>query len=607
MPASCLPRLALAALAALALPHCTKADLQAIDDVDVRLVDDLLELRGEVCTDPPEETDFPVKILFIIDGSGSMQFVDNPTKRALAVEEVILRLRANPSVSFAVIRFNEADVVLTKPGADITAGNTEGVDLRGAFTRDPGVLQQAVQGLRVADSVTDYQGALSTAYQVLAQDMIQSSKAELSRTKYVILFLSDGDPFPACCSMGNTMCDASTNLPFCSDPDAIRTNPTQLPYLAAGEDYNQPYQIYGAIRDIMDLGATFGVGDLRMHTAFLFDPSLVTALQPDGTYVIAGVVFVNVPRARELLGTMASIGQGVFRDFSRAEEIDFLGFDLTNIKRENALKNLIVSNVNLLPTTAGLQVDSDADGVPDDDEFQAGMNRLARDSDDDGFQDVIERRLKRNGFDPIVAAPGCTSAAERRDADRDGLARCEEDLLGSSDDLYDTDADGVPDGLEVTIGTDPAKSDALSDADLDAVRNGDEIRAHTNVSFDDGTRRPNVAYRYRTSEAGTDDRGGRCYTFTTKNVRLGTPLAAPGDDASFGRNDVFVWVAQAPADDPADFGSFKAACVRARYIAPDYKDPAQGIVELAPEDFHLPEELDPDVHCVGLGGTGTPE
>ena len=106
-----------------AILGCTRGDLQAIDDVDVNLVDNLLQIQGTVCTDPPEPTNFPVKILFIIDGSGSMQFIDNPTKRALAVEEVILRLRANPAVSFAIIRFNEADSVLTRPSIGAGDGN----------------------------------------------------------------------------------------------------------------------------------------------------------------------------------------------------------------------------------------------------------------------------------------------------------------------------------------------------------------------------------------------------------------------------------------------------------------------------------------------------
>lgn len=580
---------------------CTRADLQAIDDIEVNLVDNLLEIQGEVCTDPPEETDFPVKILFMIDGSGSMQFVDNPTFRALAVEEAILRLRSNSSVSFAVIRFNESDAVLTKPNSQITSDDPFGVDLSGAFTQDVGILQQAVQGLRVADSVTDYQGALSTAYQLLLQDMLAEAPAQLARTKYVILFLSDGDPFPECCSQASQaqgLCDPSTNIYFCEDPDAIRTNPTQLPYLAAGEDYNQPFQIYASVQDIMDLGQNFQVGEIRMHTAFLFDPTLVGALDANGCYSIGGVNFVCADEARELLSGMAEIGEGVFRDFSAAEEIDFLGFDLSTIKRENAMKNLIVSNTNMMATPQGLTVDSDGDGLSDAVEFDEGMNRLSRDSDDDGFSDTLEWKFRRNGFDPLAPNPGC-DMDERTDNDADGLLLCEELLLRTSSELFDTDADGVPDGLELQAGTDPARADALSDADLDGVRNGDEVRVHSGIGFDEASKRPDLAYRYRTDELGQNDQGGNCYEFRVKNVKLGTPLARPMEENSYGRNDILLYMAQAPFDDPNDFGSYKVACVHARYVAPDFKDPPQGVVELVPEDFYDPGDLTPDA-CVGL-------
>ncbi len=543
-----------------------------------------------------------MKILFIIDGSGSMQFVDNPTYRALAAEEAILRLRSNPAVSFAVIRFNEADVVLTKPGSDITSDDPFGVDLSNSFTQDPTILQQAVQGLRVADSVTDYQGALATAYRILLSDMLASGDAQLARTKYVILFLSDGDPFPDCCSMQSEaqgLCDRTNNIYFCEDPDAIRTNPTQLPYLAAGEDYNQPYQIYAAVQDIMDLGLNFQVGEIRMHTAFLFDPTLVGALDANGCYSIGGVTFVCRDEAIELLSGMAEIGMGVFRDFSAAEEIDFLGFDLSSIKRENALKNLIVDNTNYMATPLGLTVDSDGDGLEDDLEFEQGMNRLSRDSDDDGFSDTIEWKLRRNGFDPLAVNPGCDDARDRSDNDADGLLLCEELLMRSSSELFDTDADGVPDGLEVIAGTDPAKSDALSDSDLDGVRNGDEIRSHSGIGFDEASMRPDLQYRYRTDEIGANDQGGKCYDFRVKNVKLGTPLARPAEADSYGRNDIFVYMAQAPFDDPSDYGSYKVACVNGRYVAPDFKDPPSGVVELVPEDFKDPADLTPDA-CVGL-------
>ncbi len=583
---------------------CTDGGLQVIDDVEVTFVDNLLEIEGTVCTDPPRPTDFPVKILFIIDGSQSMQFVDNPTRRALSVEEVILRLRASPQVSFGIISFNAVNEVLTKPGSSITAGDPFGVDLSGAFTRDQQVLQNAVQGLRIADSVTDYQGAFSTAFQVLTQDMLAVSSAELARTKYVLLFLSDGDPFPKCCSQESEragLCDASTNIFFCENPDAIRANPTQLPYLARSEDYNQPYQINAAVQDIMDLAENFGVGELRLHTAFLFDPSLVGALDANGCYTIGTVNFVCPEPARALLGGLADIGQGVFRDFSSAQEIDFLGFDLTTIKRENALKNLIVSNSNVIATQSGLLVDSDGDGLSDDLEFENGLNRLSRDSDGDGFGDNIEWTLRRGGLDPAVASPGCDDSRELSDGnDRDGLLLCEELLLRTSTELFDTDADGVPDGLELLSGTDPSKADALSDSDLDGVSNGDEIRIHTSVGVGEGSARPSLAYRYQTSELEPDKDGGRCYGFTVKNVQLQTPIARPGEADSFGRNDIFVYVAQAPFDDPNDFGSFKLACVRSRYVAPDFKDPPGGVVTLKPEDFKDPDALDLAADCVGL-------
>lgn len=598
------PQLLLAPLVVLASASaCTRAELQPVDDINTNIVDNLLQIEGELCTDPPLATDFPVKILFIIDGSGSMQFVDNPTQRARAVEEVILRTRANPAVSYAIIRFNESDAVLTKPGSEISAADPLGVDLSGAFTRDAAVLRDAVEGLRVADSVTDYQGALSAAYQVLFQDMIATPAATVGRSKYVVLFLSDGDPFPDCCSTESELaglCAPTQQIisTLCTDPDVIRQNPNQLPFLIGGQDYNQPYQIYDAAQNIVDLAETFNVGELRIHTAFLFDPSLVGQLDANGCYTIAGVGFVCPDEARELLGTVAQIGDGVFRDFSRAEEIDFLSFDLLSIKRENTLKNLIVTNTNLVPTPSGLALDSDADGLLDDLEFELGLNRLSADTDGDGFSDTLEYAQRRNGLDPANVNPGCSTDDDRRDVDADGLRQCEELLLRTSTELYDTDADGLPDGLEVLLGLDPTRADALSDGDLDGVRNGDEVRFHTGVGMDEASRRPKLAYRYRTEELGVNEDLQQCYKFEVKNVQLGTPLARPGEANSFGRNDILVYMAQAPFDDPDDFGSYKVACVEGRYVAPDFKDPPDGKVVLTPEDFKLPEELT-QADCVG--------
>ncbi len=592
--------------ALLLLAGCTPETLRAIDQVEVRAVDDKLVIEGEVCTEPPEPTDFPVKILFVIDGSGSMQFVDIPSRRALAVEEVMLRLRANPSVSFAVVRFNESSAVLTRPGTDITTNEPFSTDVSGAFTRDPAVLGQAVQELRVADSVTDYQGALSTAFLILSQDMLGSPREELARTKYVVVFLSDGDPFPSCCSRRSEevgLCNRDTNLFFCENPDAIRQNPTQLPFHEAGADYNQPYQIYGAVRDIMALEETFGAGEIRLHTAFLFDPNLVESLDPvTNCYTIAGVNFVCRDEAIELLGNIARIGQGIFRDFSAAEEIDFLGFDLSSVRRERGLRNLFVAHRSAtLDDRFAPEPDSDGDGLPDRVEFEIGSSRTDPDTDGDGFSDLLEFRFTRGGLDPLVPNPGCTGEDDRRDVDGDGLLACEERFLGTSDRFFDSDADGLPDGLELRVRLDPAAHDALLDADLDGVRNRDEIRAGTAVHRDEGQARSSVAYRSRTEDRGVGPNGGRCYGFEVKNLRLTTPLARPGVTGSFGRNEFLVYVSEASEGDPDDLARFKIGCACARYVAPDFKDPPLGRVELSPEDFVRPEEFDPAIHCRGCG------
>jgi hypothetical protein len=596
-------------LLALGMFACADNDLQALDDVNVKIVDNLLEVEGTVCTDAPSTQDFPVKILFLIDGSGSMQFVDPFTRRASSVEETILRLRANANVSFSVIRFNESDQVLTKPGADITANDPLGTDFSGAFTRDPGILQQAVVGLQVADSVTDYQGALSAAYQVLSADMRASDPATLARSKYVILFLSDGDPFPDCCSVASQtagLCDRTANIFFCENPDALRQNPSTLPFLVGGLDYNQPFQIYQVVRDIMELKITFGVGDMRLHTAFLFDATLVGSLDANGCYSIGGVTFTCPDEARPLLQSMADLGEGVFRDFSQAEQIDFLGFDLTSIRRENSLKNLIVMNSNAIPEQAGLILDSDGDGLDDQLEFANNLNRLAWDTDADGYGDALEWKLRDNGLDGEVPNVGCETASDRRDEDADGLATCEERLLRTSAGVYDTDADGIPDRIELMRGTDPTESDVLRDSDLDGVRNGDEIRSNTPIGADEGSLRTAMSYRYTTSETGLNDQGGLCYQFGVRNIQLDTPLSTVGDPSSFGRNQVLVYMGQAPFDDPTDFGSFKVACVEARYIAPDFKDPGSGKVVLGPDNFKAPDLLDLSADCVGYEGPVVP-
>ena len=580
-------------VAAVAALSCSDALLQP-PEVVVEPVTGELTVDGEFCTDSPEDVVFPVKVLFLVGTSGSNQFTDPNQQRAIAVEQVIDRHIGNPGVQFAVIRFD---------------GRIR--NLTGGFTNDRGVLQEAVELLREADSVTDYQGALGTAFTTLLTDMQRSEPAELVRTKYVTVFFSDGTPQPMCSRDG----DEGDKFLICElHRDRLRGIPNDVFIeLEAGADYNQPYQIFDKIEAIMALKEEFRVGDLRFHTGFLYD---------EDEAAVAEAAFALDPDAgRELMEEMARLGNGQFMAFSDGDEINFLTIDFNSIKRPFTVKSFIVSNEATAPTETVPAVDSDRDGMSDDEEFAlrdkpgldagdqaAGTPRAGRtdppdpDTAGDGFSDLFEARLLVQGFhptDPDRPSIGCAQIVERGtlDPDRDGLLSCEEKILGSQPDTYDSDADGLPDRIEFIYGLDPADPrDAKLDLDLDGLRNFDEVRSHTApgakpIHVPGGLDR----YRYRMDALPDTLDGRKCFHFETRHVGLVTPDKEGGE--RYGLNEIKVYLGQVPEDQPADFGLFKVACFQARFDAPDFLQPESGRVTLTDADFFKSGEFDPTLHC----------
>jgi len=66
---------------------CANPPLQRIPE-GIPPLNDELELEGTVCTQPDNEP-FPVKILFLVDVSGSMVVTDPQNVRSTAVTDVI--------------------------------------------------------------------------------------------------------------------------------------------------------------------------------------------------------------------------------------------------------------------------------------------------------------------------------------------------------------------------------------------------------------------------------------------------------------------------------------------------------------------------------------
>lgn len=581
---------------------CTEADLISPREDPPPVYDNKLELKGKFCTTDPADVIFPLKVLFMIDTSQSMNINDpisqteqDPTKqtgRARAIRNVIAQYinikssfattycntglsgcakgstkctacgaagkfmcagpdcckgttasckgvpacpaasatngtciplcdttkvgcktgekncadcpdtgdqclggicgnHKDPGVEFAIARFGSAKQILTN--------NKNGLE---GFTNDVKELVSAMPQVSNGGSVTDYEGAMTMAYQVISKDigyMKDKNAAAVSRTKYVVIFLSDGQPYPPindeddwdtvpCYVQGDLLGVAL------SDPNNCNSDKNLATYRAGIQEYNVPSRILRRVKEVMALKSLHQLGDIKVHTAFLAgnNPSWV---EDEATY---------------LLKQMAQLGKGTFRNFPNGEAINFLHVGFSKLRRVFKLKNLIVSNVSARLVGKKIVEDSDGDGLDDREETAAGTDLVKADTDGDGFSDTLEHFFRSSGWDALdpsdADCPLLSDADNDKlpdDTDGDGLLDCEERFLGTSRTLFDTDADGIPDGVEVKFGTNPVVVDIENDLDFDGMPNGDEIRLHTDPRADDASHRSRTSYRYNVKKTGT--------------------------------------------------------------------------------------------------------
>jgi uncharacterized protein YegL len=562
-------------------------------------LDDELHLSAQVCLTPPSDASFPVKILFVVDTSDSMRVTDLAHKRAQAVTDVINRYAAQPGVEFAVIAFD------SQIDRSLTDGFTRNLNVSAISSR-----------LSQNDRLTDYQGALSSAYQMIAEDAVKSSPAERARSKYVVVFFSDGTPDPQC-SAQVTTCGAGTcpahqhcRGTVCKDDYLICTVPRKdwstaftvdvsdfYQDLDQGADYNQTSQILRAVDDLIGLQDFYGFGEIRLHTAFLYDPEAASSplAVPFGLDREGGVA---------LMTAMAEHGFGTFTEFTAADSIDFLSINYTSFKEENGLAMVLATNLNVVDTGEGLKVDSDGDGIVDDDE--AGKTCVGTktsctdpmDSDGDGYTDLFEEKNRVSGFDPKDPKKPLTPCANKSDLDGDLLRDCEEVFLKTDPRLPDSDGDRIPDGIEFRLGMDPLdRRDAYDDPDRDGERNIDEVKAHTNPMIAASPSHPVTRYLYDVAPFSKPT-GEQCYALDVRHIKLMT--TGKGTEARLGVNRVLFYFDEAPLDRALDYGRVRVACVDVRYVDGVLKSPADGRVPLLETDFVAAETFDQRKHCKDL-------
>lgn len=586
------------ALAAAASAACTDARLQPAEGDEIEKVDDLLRIEGELCTAPADEVTFPVKILFLIDQSASLQCTDAANQRFTALNRVVSELYPLPNVQFGFVGFSSW---------------SRRVD----FTRSMEAIQPFLDPSGGLGPATDYQGSLATALQMLEKDMIDAGPAERARTKYVVVFMSDGSAEPRCnpgCEDDRTACgngrdDDGDGLADGADPDCTNvtdaaSHPDSL-YPVCNTDgdyrdqvasgtyvdmqgvcpaYNMPDQILQRIADIRALEDAYSAGSVTLHSVLLFaEQSAVDAVCPDA----AGQFGYEHDRARALLQAMADAGGGTFRDVNLQREDDgFLSFDFTSLESNYWLTELIAQNRNARPTASGPIPDRDTDGLSDADESALGSDPDLADTDADGYSDLFEVRFRGSGFDPVDPEAPALPCTDTADVDGDGLNTCEEQFLGSDVRLPDTDGDRIPDGLELTFETDPLIADALDDPDFDGLLNREEIRSATLPLTADLDRWRSAAVRYGLTDLGDrkipnaetgEEETRRCYRFRVSRLQL---VVTP-TTRDRGLNRVYVDALEEPVQLVGSRPVVHRACVEVFYLGETYKDPPSGVVDLS--------------------------
>ncbi len=561
--------------------------------------DDRLTLSAHVCTTPADVATFPVKVVLVVDQSGSMCISDPPgaqaspgfcdmalaavgtiptePARVRAMKRLLTTLSMRPEVSVAMVPF-ATHLIGPWPSNGGFASLAEPQNYANLMSRVSSLQSELGKG-------SDLQGALEFARTLIVNDIARvelTDRSQLPRTRYVVVLLSDGAPFPRCSVNDNLpagsyadpanpdrpWADSAGATSYCNTIDPA--DPEAIPGLVAGGDRNQNAQLFAEVDRLAELKAARRVGDIRFHTQLLFNAQAISSCGPICDDVFGS--FTNVPPSqssqaaqsvgRWLLQRLAERGAGTYSEATDSAALANLVLpqDYGSLVSQNQVKAFIVRPMTSVPGQVDRERDSDGDGLPD--ALEQATNAMKRDTDGDCFDDGFEVARAGAGFDPLVrdvrgcdpqaaATPGCVC----RDVDGDGLSQFAEAFLGSSPTLVDSDADGVHDGLEARWRLDVLQpSSALFDTDSDTVSDPEEVRGGSDpLVADPGFRAVNTVKYSVTTSAGAN--GTTCYDFTVENLQR-----------LEGSNLFHLEVAEAPMSNASvDYGVWRSACLWAKY------------------------------------------
>lgn len=225
------------------------SDRSLYGDGQVPVDDDKLNLQGQLCTDNPATRRFPVKILFLVDASGEREEAASGKQIVDAIQDIINRNLPIKNVEFGFIRYGtRAESLITEEVGRTNVG----------FTRDSAKIDTALAALPNTAGTRDFAAAISLASSVVTGDVYQADLGPLSRTKYMLVNVTAGSPDP---QVPNVRCEEYDPVPDDCEPAYLETR----------------------IRALRDAVLEAGAAEFSFHTV-LIEPAIApgAACDPSG-------------------------------------------------------------------------------------------------------------------------------------------------------------------------------------------------------------------------------------------------------------------------------------------------------------------------------------
>jgi len=519
---------------------CTNAGVYALQGSGVP-GPDRTAFEGDVCVPVAAGDTFPVKVLFLVEGGN--------TVTASEVGAIINAIQKSAQRSSTNVKFALAAYHVLAQG------------LAGSFVDSTQMLGQLVNYPAFQEvGPVSMRSALKLAKTILSGDMQTSCRGTVNRTRYLIVMI-DTSPDTSCDypALNAGLSTACTVLP--TSLDCSKCELTEV----TGE--------------IKGLEQQYGAGQVTIQPIHLFDSSLVdggTPTGPDQTVIDQNQVISTsgggtTPRVVDYTSLDAVLG----------------AISFSSAQRDLTIKRFFAFYRNALARGGQQFVDSDGDGLSDEEEKAIGTNPLDPDTDGDGLGDGLERAAGLDPFKDDIS--GIIQCNKFLDDDGDLLNECEERVIGTDPCVADTDGDGLSDFVEVISRSNPLVAEDLIDTDRDGASNADEVMAHTDPLSNDGEYRADRGYVVQVSDADPTPDGRACYHVRATNVSLVATEARPdplGNIIPAGTNDILLYFQAGRSNDPHGVGIAETFEQRVLFTPPSTKNPT-GTISVGPDDFKV--------------------